>query len=48
VDALAALLNQVTGESFGLSYNDPSDDEREHAVAAWQVYAQYVAAGAVE
>jgi len=42
VDALAALLNQLTGESFGLSYNRATDAERSHAVRAWRAYAQFL------
>jgi hypothetical protein len=39
VDALAAILNQITGASFGFIYNGGSDDERRAVVDAWRVYA---------
>ena len=38
VDALAAILNQVTGESFGFIYNGASDDERAETVKSWREY----------
>ena len=41
VDALAALLNQLVGERFGLAYNDPTDPQRHLEVACWRVYAHY-------
>jgi len=41
VDALAALLNQLTGESFGLSYNEADDPERARAVKAWRIHGHY-------
>ncbi len=39
VDALDAILNQITGESFGSIQNGGSDREREASVAGWRVYA---------
>jgi hypothetical protein len=39
VDALAAILNQITGASFGFIYSGGSDGERRAAVDAWRVYA---------
>ena len=41
VDALAALLNQLVGENFGLSYNTATTQERDHEVAAWRVFLHY-------
>jgi len=38
VDALAAILNQVTGQHFGFIYNGASDVERAKTVAAWREY----------
>ena len=35
VDALAAILNQVTGQSFGSVYNGATDAERAATVRAW-------------
>lgn len=39
VDALAAILNQVSGASFGFIYNGGWDAERRAAVDGWRVYA---------
>ncbi len=39
VDALDAILNQITGESFGSIENGGSNRERTSAVAGWRVYA---------
>lgn len=39
VDGLAAILNQISGASFGFIYNGGSDRERSAAVAGWRVYA---------
>jgi hypothetical protein len=39
VDALAAILNQITGADFGFIYNGGSDSERTAAVAGWRIYA---------
>jgi len=36
VDALAAILNQVTGQSFGFIYNGATDAERAATVRAWR------------
>ncbi|MFA6114471.1 MAG: hypothetical protein WC729_10770 [Sphingomonas sp.] len=39
VDALDAILNQITGASFGSIVNGGSDRERAATVAGWRVYA---------
>lgn len=36
VDALAAVLNQITGEHFGFIYNGGTEAERAATVAGWQ------------
>jgi hypothetical protein len=41
VDALAALLNQITGEDFGPIYNGGSERERAKAVTGWRIYLHY-------
>jgi|HubBroStandDraft_5_1064220.scaffolds.fasta_scaffold45110_4 hypothetical protein len=38
VDALSAILNQITAEEFGFIENGGSDEERDHAVAGWRIY----------
>ena len=38
VDALDAILNQITGENFGDIENGGSDAERDHTVAGWRIY----------
>jgi hypothetical protein len=38
VDALSAVLNQITGEHFGFIYNGASDAERRATVTAWRQY----------
>ncbi|GJL93799.1 MAG: hypothetical protein DHS20C05_02040 [Hyphococcus sp.] len=38
VDALAAILNQITGEHFGTIYNGGTEDERSRTVSAWKIY----------
>ncbi|MFA4951646.1 hypothetical protein [Brevundimonas sp.] len=38
VDALAAVLNQITGEHFGFIYNGASNADRAASVAAWREY----------
>jgi hypothetical protein len=43
VDGLDAVLNQVTGQSFGSIMNGGSDRERNGAVAGWRVYASGLA-----
>ena len=43
IDALAAILNDLTGETFGLSYNKATDPERDQALAGWRIYAGYLA-----
>ena len=39
VDALAAILNQITGRSFGNIVNGGSERERHAAVDGWRIYA---------
>jgi len=39
VDALAALLNQITGHDFGQISNGASQWKRQAAVNGWRVYA---------
>jgi hypothetical protein len=39
VDALAAILNQISGASFGFIYNGGSDSQRSAVVDAWRIYA---------
>jgi hypothetical protein len=36
VDALAAILNQVTGQDFGFIYNGASSEERSKTVKGWR------------
>jgi hypothetical protein len=44
VDSLAAILNQITGESFGFIYNgdDTSDEERKQCIRGWYIYLYYL------
>ena len=39
VDALDAILNQITGESFGFIVNGGTETERSNSVAGWRTYA---------
>lgn len=39
VDALDAILNQLTGRSFGIIVNGGSERERQAAVSGWRIYA---------
>lgn|GEM_PF-929143 len=39
VDALAATLNQVTGQSFDAIYSGGSEAQRRSAIHAWRIYA---------
>jgi hypothetical protein len=41
VDALAAILNQITREHFGSIYNGGSDAERTQCVNGWRIYLAY-------
>jgi hypothetical protein len=41
VDAMAAILNQITGVSFGNIYNGGSERERREVVNGWRVYLYY-------
>jgi len=36
VDALAAILNQITGQDFGFIYNGATDQERTKAIRGWR------------
>lgn len=45
VDAVAAILNQTNGESFGFIYSGAAEEERAACVRAWTLYAHYVLAG---
>jgi hypothetical protein len=36
VDALAAILNQITGQDFGFIYNGATDAERTNAIQGWR------------
>lgn len=36
VDALSAILNQITGEQFGYIYNGGTDAERDRVVKGWR------------
>lgn len=42
VDAVDAILNQLTWESFGSIQNGASDAEREACVRGWRIYAHYL------
>ncbi len=42
VDAMAAILNQITGQSFRDIYNSGSDKERQAAVNCWRIYLYYL------
>lgn len=37
-EALAAILNQITGESFESTYNGGNAEERARSVAGWRIY----------
>jgi hypothetical protein len=37
-DALAAILNQLTGRDFGFIYNGAADAEREKAIKGWHSF----------
>lgn len=39
VDALDAILNQITGQSFGVISNGGTEDQRRAAVNGWRIYA---------
>jgi hypothetical protein len=38
VDAVTAILNQITGEAFGQTENGGSERERKAAIDGWRVY----------
>jgi hypothetical protein len=40
VDALAAILNQITGQNFGFIYNGATDAERTKTVRGWRDFLQ--------
>jgi hypothetical protein len=40
VDALAAILNQLTARDFGFIYNGATDDERAKTVQGWRHFLQ--------
>jgi hypothetical protein len=44
-DALAAILNQITSEGFGFTYNGGSERERLEATNGWRVYAADLVCG---
>ena len=45
VDVLAAILNQITGESFGFINSGGSERERREAVKGWRIYLWYLTHG---
>lgn len=47
VDALAAVLNQLTGEHFGFIYNGGTAGEREASVRGWRIYLDRLRTGSV-
>jgi hypothetical protein len=40
VDAVAAILNQITGKDFGFIYNGATDAERDKTVRQWRDFLQ--------
>jgi hypothetical protein len=42
VDALAAVLNQLTGENFGFIYNGATAAERDASVRGWRLYLEHL------
>ncbi len=40
VDALAAILNQLTRQSFAFIYNGAMEEERAQEVAGWRAFLQ--------
>jgi hypothetical protein len=44
VDSLAAILNQITGNSFGFIYNgdETTDEERKQCIRGWYIYLYYL------
>jgi hypothetical protein len=44
-DAMAAILNHITGEDFGSIYNGGSERERRHAVNGWRIYLSHLKHG---
>ena len=46
VDALAAILNQLTHESYRAIYNGGSDRERRACINAWRVHVHHIKNGA--
>lgn len=47
VDALAAVLNQLTGENFGFIYNGATTAERAASVSGWRIYLDHIRNAAV-
>ena len=46
VDAMDAILNQITGESFGQVYNGGTEQKRQEAVNGWRIYLYHWKKGA--
>lgn len=44
-EALAAILNQLTGESFGFIYNGATRAERRRSIDGWRVYLDHIESG---
>lgn len=38
VDALAAILNQLTGQDFGFIYNGATDEQRTQTIQGWRKF----------
>jgi hypothetical protein len=47
VDALAAILNQITGKNFGFIYNGATDPGRDKTVRGWRDFLQHNTCGDV-
>lgn len=41
VDALAAILNQITGEDFGMTVSGGTEEARKDSVAGWRMFLYY-------
>jgi hypothetical protein len=41
-DAMTAILNQVTGEDFGITCNGGTERERREAVNGWRIYLHHL------
>lgn len=44
VEALAAVLNQITGENFGFIYNGATPGERRASINGWRIYLDHLRA----